>query len=278
MNEEGEALSVPPGSATDASHDERPPTVRPSRIMFQTSVSASESPLTLKPHIAPPQPPASIRGPGNINLLISPLAVQEYEAMEYESPGLVAGPPEGVADSHRFAEVAPSHDSDAWYASSEAGSAGQGAGQTQLEALEAPATDTHSIASSRSSTEDDTPRRRRGRAAHAMDYEVEKPGPKMAPRPKRYQCTWEGCSKAFTRPSTLGSHMNEHTNTRPYACAAPDCFFSFVRKHDLLRHVRSVHGGNEEELSSTIECAGCGKSYSRLDALRRHEKSCKYMQ
>ncbi|KAI8615124.1 hypothetical protein BC830DRAFT_323043 [Chytriomyces sp. MP71] len=271
MNEEGEAPSIPPGSATDASHRERTPTLRPPRIMHQTLVSTSNLLPALQPYLASPQPPASMCGPGNINLLISPPAVQEFEAMEYESPVLAAGHSEGVADLHGFAEVAPSHDTQVWGTWGTSSVAGS---MKELEGLEAPGAEIDSIASSRSSTEVDTTRQ----PADTMDYEVEKPGPKMAPRPKRYQCTWEGCSKAFTRPGTLASHMNEHTNTRPHVCAMQDCICAFVRKHDLLRHIRSVHGSNEEESSSTFECAGCRKSYSRLDSLRRHEKSCKFMQ
>ncbi|KAJ3025814.1 UNVERIFIED_CONTAM: hypothetical protein HDU68_006624 [Siphonaria sp. JEL0065] len=73
---------------------------------------------------------------------------------------------------------------------------------------------------------------------------------------------------AFARPCTLQVHYNEHNNIRPFECT--NCPIKFTRKHDLLRHERTVHSKGKP----TSCCCNCGMSFSRSDALRRHEKSC----
>ncbi|KAI9332795.1 hypothetical protein BDR26DRAFT_868923 [Obelidium mucronatum] len=91
---------------------------------------------------------------------------------------------------------------------------------------------------------------------------------KTKPRPKKYKCEFEGCSKSFARPCTLQVHYNEHNNIRPFECTS--CPIKFTRKHDLLRHERTVHSRGK----SMSCCRSCGMAFSRSDALRRHEKSC----
>ncbi|TDL26157.1 hypothetical protein BD410DRAFT_716126 [Rickenella mellea] len=56
---------------------------------------------------------------------------------------------------------------------------------------------------------------------------------------------------------------------RPYACDL--CALSFSRQHDLKRH-KETHSGERP-----YECnGGCGKTFTRKDALKRHQivKSC----
>ncbi|KAI9325267.1 hypothetical protein BDR26DRAFT_879780 [Obelidium mucronatum] len=56
---------------------------------------------------------------------------------------------------------------------------------------------------------------------------------------KRHACTWEGCSKSFSKPNLLQTHLNIHNHIKPHKCIA--CSTEFARKHDLLRHSRHVH-------------------------------------
>ncbi|KAI8851267.1 hypothetical protein BC829DRAFT_356663, partial [Chytridium lagenaria] len=45
----------------------------------------------------------------------------------------------------------------------------------------------------------------------------------------------------------------------------PLCPMSFRRSHDLKRHTRSLHTKVKPYI-----CVKCSKSFSRLDALKRH--------
>ncbi|KAJ3295101.1 hypothetical protein HDU79_009811 [Rhizoclosmatium sp. JEL0117] len=61
--------------------------------------------------------------------------------------------------------------------------------------------------------------------------------------PRRYLCSL--CSKRFTRPSTLRTHMNSHTGERPFVCTAPGCGWKFTVLSNLKRHLKicpSVQG------------------------------------
>ncbi|KAJ3229413.1 hypothetical protein HDU81_005382 [Chytriomyces hyalinus] len=54
--------------------------------------------------------------------------------------------------------------------------------------------------------------------------------------PRRYLCSL--CSKRFTRPSTLRTHMNSHTGERPFVCTAAGCGWKFTVLSNLKRHLK----------------------------------------
>jgi Zinc finger, C2H2 type len=85
----------------------------------------------------------------------------------------------------------------------------------------------------------------------------------------RYKCSWESCSKAFTRRSALVDHIRGiHDREKPFTCEV--CQKAFVRRNDWARHQKLQH--SEEK---THVCGSCGKSFARPDALLEHFRSKK---
>lgn len=118
---------------------------------------------------------------------------------------------------------------------------------------------------------------------------------------KRFQCP--KCSRAFARAYNLNTHLSTHdpdpSRAKPFPCPYKSCKSeggrSFSRKHDLQRHVASVHewepepgvsestgevvsGGDTGGLASLglgapgkkFRCDKCMRAFVRRDALRRH--------
>lgn len=71
-------------------------------------------------------------------------------------------------------------------------------------------------------------------------------------------------------PSQIGFAQQAHTSQypaspqRPFSCDM--CALSFNRQHDLKRH-RDTHTGEKPFLCN----GGCGKTFTRKDALKRHQ-------
>lgn len=128
---------------------------------------------------------------------------------------------------------------------------------------------------------------------------------------KRFQCP--KCSRAFARAYNLNTHLSTHdpdpSRAKPFPCPYKSCKAeggrSFSRKHDLQRHVASVHewepepgvnertgevveGGDTGGLASLglgapgkkFRCEKCSRAFVRRDALRRHhcERAADHMQ
>lgn len=118
---------------------------------------------------------------------------------------------------------------------------------------------------------------------------------------KRFPCP--KCDKAFARAYNLNTHLSTHdpdpNRSKPFACPYPSCKSeggrSFSRKHDLQRHVASIHEneaepgihGDPEEVvngdtgglvslglgtpGKKFRCHSCGRSFVRRDACNRHQ-------
>lgn len=82
---------------------------------------------------------------------------------------------------------------------------------------------------------------------------------------KKHVCEVDGCGREFTRFFNLKTHLLTHlgdARERPFQCL--ECGARFLRVHDLERH-QATHG-----IKKGYICNGCGKGYSRIDALNRH--------
>lgn len=56
---------------------------------------------------------------------------------------------------------------------------------------------------------------------------------------KKYGCLI--CNKHFARAFNLQTHIATHKGIKPFKCPTPSCSKSFSRRHDLSRHLNSLH-------------------------------------
>ncbi|KAJ3354570.1 hypothetical protein HDU83_005021 [Entophlyctis luteolus] len=82
-------------------------------------------------------------------------------------------------------------------------------------------------------------------------------------REKSYPCLYPGCGKVFPRAYNLKSHSYCHSGERPHSCAT--CGASFSRKHDLQRHVRTLHAKEPPRI-----CIPCKQSFASIEQFQRH--------
>ncbi|KAJ3077086.1 hypothetical protein HDU98_008518 [Podochytrium sp. JEL0797] len=80
----------------------------------------------------------------------------------------------------------------------------------------------------------------------------------------RFLCPYDGCDKAFPRQYNLKSHMYCHSGERPHVCQM--CSSAFARKHDLQRHVRTLHA-----ITRPYKCDTCNMSFQQPEQLKRHQ-------
>ncbi|KAI8622337.1 hypothetical protein BC830DRAFT_1054532, partial [Chytriomyces sp. MP71] len=79
-------------------------------------------------------------------------------------------------------------------------------------------------------------------------------------------CLQEDCSEVFATPWQLLSHQSLHDTARPFQCST--CLLTFTRKHDMNRHIKSVHQVQAGE--PLFACGICGQGFGRVDSLKRH--------
>ncbi|QLL33708.1 hypothetical protein HG536_0F00320 [Torulaspora globosa] len=83
-------------------------------------------------------------------------------------------------------------------------------------------------------------------------------------RSKNYFCDYEGCNKAFSRPSLLTEHQQAvHQGRKPFKCEL--CDRSFAKKSHLERH---LHAHAEDK---PLHCSFCQKGFTTAQQLKRHE-------
>jgi uncharacterized Zn-finger protein len=89
---------------------------------------------------------------------------------------------------------------------------------------------------------------------------------------KKYKCT--SCPRAFARAYNLKTHMATHDPNRlkPHVCPHRSCGRSFSRKHDLGRHLISIH--RDESVCSSTHSASSKKSIGVDKSARSWCDSC----
>ncbi|KAL1746548.1 hypothetical protein HDZ31DRAFT_33952 [Schizophyllum fasciatum] len=63
---------------------------------------------------------------------------------------------------------------------------------------------------------------------------------------KIHPCTV--CDKIFTRPSALETHMNIHSNSKPFLCKHPGCDAAFSVRSNMKRHRRTHSESFHDEM------------------------------
>ncbi|CAA7261641.1 unnamed protein product [Cyclocybe aegerita] len=91
-------------------------------------------------------------------------------------------------------------------------------------------------------------------------------GSLVAHTKKKYQCTFNGCEKAYTKPSRLEEHERSHTGQRPFVCET--CSKSYLRETHLHAHARSHLPESMRPL--VCEREGCEKRFWTSQHLHVH--------
>lgn len=65
--------------------------------------------------------------------------------------------------------------------------------------------------------------------------------------------------------------MNNNQGVRNHLCQVSGCTSSFARKHDLQRHMRTLHNPDRR-----FQCLNCNSIFQRDDELKRHVSSVSF--
>lgn len=87
----------------------------------------------------------------------------------------------------------------------------------------------------------------------------------QAPKaPRKKFCVCRFCSKVFSSPANLESHLRTHTGERPYGCTV--CGKKFSQFWNLKIH-KNIHTGERP-----YQCPLCAERFSDPSNLKKHQK------
>ncbi|GFS86936.1 transcriptional activator GLI3 [Nephila pilipes] len=87
---------------------------------------------------------------------------------------------------------------------------------------------------------------------------------------KPHKCTFEGCTKAYSRLENLKTHLRSHTGEKPYTCEFPGCTKAFSNASDRAKHQNRTHS-NAKPYACRVP--DCNKRYTDPSSLRKHVKN-----
>lgn len=87
---------------------------------------------------------------------------------------------------------------------------------------------------------------------------------------KPHKCTYEGCTKAYSRLENLKTHLRSHTGERPYVCEVEGCNKAFSNASDRAKHQNRTHSSVKPYV---CKVPGCPKRYTDPSSLRKHTKT-----
>lgn len=80
---------------------------------------------------------------------------------------------------------------------------------------------------------------------------------------KKFQCSYRGCKKSFTRRYNLSGHLRYHQLENPYTCVS--CPEAFSTKLKLSSHERIYHSEK-----CVVICGYCNALFNNNTRLNRH--------